>query len=367
MIYLLLAFTILHVGFYLVLAFGWRKIPALTSTSTSAELSVIVPVRNEEAVIEKLLTCLEYQEYDKGKFEVIVIDDFSEDRTSKIVKELQAKLTINLRLISLPDPKESGKKRALTKGVEHATYDFIITTDADCQMGPNWLASYAEAKGKNKFIAGPVTLKGSGLFSNLQQTEFSGLIGFGAVTINNDNPSMCSGANLGFEKSAFFEVGGYTNNLNIPSGDDEFLLYSIQKKYAGQVAFLKNKSAIVLTKAHSKLAGFINQRIRWTSKWKHNKNLKLRLTAIMFFLDYSIFLSSLFYALAGVIPLEIYLLVFVVRWLANLLFVLPIHRFLGHRKAILSLLLIQIIYPFHVLFMGVNSIFGRYTWKGRKY
>jgi len=367
MIYLLLVFTCLHVLFYLVLISGWRKISKSAATSEAALLSVVIPVRNEEKVIEKLLQCLEYQEYEKQNFEVIVVDDFSEDNTQAIVRRLQKELSINLRLILLEDTLKSGKKIALTKGVTNAKYDFIITTDADCMMGPYWLASYAACIEGSRFIAGPVALKGEGLFSNLQQIEFAGLIGFGAVTLSQENPSMCSGANLGFDKASFFEVGGYTNNLEIPSGDDEFLLFNIQKKFPGSVSFLKNKSAVVITKTHTRLFGFINQRIRWTSKWKHNKNLKLRLVAILFFLDYLVFLTALLWTFAGYFPVTFLVASLALRWLANYFFVRPIQHFLGGKTSPFSVLLIQIIYPFHVIFMGVNSIFGSYTWKGRRY
>lgn len=367
MIYLLLIFSTLHVLFYLLLLLGWYRIPSTAEQSDGHYFSIIVPVRNEEIVIEKLLTCLAYQQYDKSKYEVIVVDDWSMDKTVQKVRLLQESVEMNLRLIQLKDSVNSGKKRALTKGVENASYDFIITTDADCQMGPHWLASYAAQARKHKFIAGPVTLKGEGVFASLQQVEFAGLIGFGAATMSNNNPSMCSGANLGFDKSAFFEVGGYSNNIEIPSGDDEFLLYNIQKKFPGKVAFIKNKSAIVVTKAHSKISDFFNQRTRWISKWKYNKNPLLRLITVLFFCDYLILYSSFYFLLSGAIYAHMFFGVLVVRWLANSAFIYAVHKFLGHKKNVSSFLIFQIIYPIHVLFMGVNSIFGRYTWKGRKY
>ena len=367
MIHLLLVFSAIHVVFFLVLAIGWRSIPLATAKSVNAQLSVIIPVRNEEGVIEKLLRCLEMQEYEKDSFEVLVVDDFSEDGTRELVKSLCKELDMNVKLICLDNPLESGKKRALTKGVENAAYDFIITTDADCVMGPYWLASYAAGIHDNKFLAGPVALKGKGLFSSLQQVEFSGLIGFGAVTLNNNNPSMCSGANLGFDKSAFFEVGGYTNNLMIPSGDDEFLLFNIQRAFPGKVSFLKSKYAIVVSQTHTSLGAFVNQRIRWTSKWKYNKNIKLRLMAVLFFIDYSLF--GLAIALTFLNELSLLLLISILffRWFSNFLYISPIQRFTGNRNLVLPILVMQIIYPFHVFFMGVNSIFGHYTWKGRNY
>ena len=178
---------------------------------------------------------------------------------------------------------------------------------------------------------------------------------------------MCSGANLGFDKSAFFEVGGYTNNLKIPSGDDEFLLFNIQRAFPGKVSFLKSKYAIVVSQTHTSLGAFVNQRIRWTSKWKYNKNIKLRLMAVLFFIDYSLF--GLAIALTFLNELSLLLLISILffRWFSNFLYISPIQRFTGNRNLVLPILVMQIIYPFHVFFMGVNSIFAHYTWKGRNY
>lgn len=367
MILLAIVFTLMHTLLSLYFRQGWGKIQPTHIATSDKSFSIIIPVRNEESVIEKLLTCIAFQEYPKDKFEVLVVDDFSEDKTAERVKAIQTKFDINIQLISLDNPETSGKKYALTKGVESARFDYILTTDADCQMGPQWIASYAASFKDNEFMAGPVALKGGGLFANIQQVEFAGLLGFGAVTLSKHNPSMCSGANLGFTKKAFKEVGGYENNIQIPSGDDEFLLYNVLKKYPGKASFLKNKSAVVLTPAQQSIRRFINQRIRWTSKWKHNKNWKTRLAAILFFFDYVTLIALIIGTISGAYLWYYLPILLLVRTFSDGIFTNPISRFLGNRSNITALIAMQIIYPFHVLLMGLNSIFGSYTWKGRKY
>lgn len=367
MIYFLVLVSVFHAFCLLFLAWHWKKLPITEKRSSKATISIVIPVRNEAFVLQKLLLCLEYQEYEKERYEVIVVDDFSEDSTAEIVRQQQKELTMNLRLIQLKDTSKSGKKYAITKGVEHASFDFILTTDADCQMGAHWLASYSGKIHHHKFIAGPVVLKGKGLFSSLQQMEFSALIGYGAITLENNSPSMCSGANLGFDKQAFFEVGGYANNIHIPSGDDEFLLFNIQKKYPSHTSFLKNKAAMVVTNTHTSIYKFMNQRIRWTSKWKYNKNPDLRWTAVLFFFEYVCFLWLSYETIAGHFSIVHYLILMTLHAIALAMYIVPIQRFMGLKTKWPALILLQIIYPFHVIFMGVNSIFGNYTWKGRKY
>lgn len=365
--YLILAFTLLHVVFYSYLAFGWGKMKTVSTDATDVHFSVIVPARNEEAVIQRVLACLAAQAYPSENYEVIVVNDFSEDRTLALVEECKEKLHMDLQIISLDDRTKSGKKHALTKGVMQSKYDYILTTDADCHMGPRWMSSFAGSMRNNLFVAGPVAIKGKGWFAKLQQMEFAGLIGFGAVTIDHNNPSMCSGANLGFAKNAFMEVGGYSDNITIPSGDDEFLLYNIMKRFPRQAAFLKEKAAIVMTPAQQSLINFINQRTRWTSKWKHNRNWKLRLMAVLFFLDYLLYYGLIVGMIMGAFSLSFTIFIMALRYAVDSLYLNLITRFHGNRTGFFSVLLIQIIYPLHVLFMGVSSIFGSYTWKGRKF
>ncbi|MEO1253986.1 MAG: glycosyltransferase [Bacteroidota bacterium] len=368
MIFLIGGFTILHVFFYCFLAYRWRYIPKPEEKGSSISFSVVIPVRNEEKTITNILECLECQNYPKNLFEVIVVDDFSEDATQEKVYQFASNSDVNIRVSKLTDKTKKGKKHALTEGVKKARFETIITTDADCQMGEKWLKSYADAFTHNlNMVAGPVAILGKNFFGRLQQVEFAGLIGFGAVTLQEENPSMCSGANLGFKKKAFEAVGGYRNNLFIPSGDDEFLLFNIMKQFPHSTSFLKSEDAVVYTQAHSRLSSFVNQRVRWTSKWKYNKNWKVRLSAILFFFDYLFFYVALISGFLGTIDLRIIVSIIVLRYTSLSLFVSPVNRFLKGKSSVLPLMIFQIIYPLHVLFMGMNSIFGSYTWKGRKY
>ena len=368
MIILVIAFTTLHVCFYLILAHGWRKIPATDPGKSMKSFSVIIPVRNEESNIEHLLQRLENQNYPKEFYEVIVADDFSDDQTVSIVENQKELLNINLSLVNLTDPAKQGKKHALTAAIKASKFEIMLTTDADCSPGVDWIKSYNEAfEHEINMLAGPVAIQGEGIFAKLQQIEFAGLIGFGAVTISKEDPSMCSGANLGFRKKAFEAVGGYENNLFTPSGDDEFLLFNIMRRFPNTTGFLKDNRALVNTKAHLKLRSFLNQRTRWTSKWKFNKNWKVRLSAVLFFLDNLIFYGAIAASLVGHIGIGILLSICSLRFISILIFLNPINRFLKGNSTFFPLLALQIIYPMHVLFMGMNSIFGSYTWKGRKY
>ena len=368
MIFLIAAFSAAHVLFCLILVWKWKRIPVVSHSGFGNTFSVVIPVRNEENNIKNIIRDLQNQNYDYDRYEIIIVNDFSIDETFREVEKHLPNSKVSLSLLDLSDKNKQGKKHALTTAIEAASNEIILTTDADCEIGPDWIKSFDCAFSKStQIVAGPVRLEGDDLFANMQRGEFVGLVAFGGVTLTDNNPSMCSGANLGFRRSAFEEVGGYSSNISIPSGDDEFLLYDIVKKHPKSGVFLKMDGAVVKTKAHTKIRSFWNQRARWISKWKHNKNPKLRVTAVLFFLDYLLLLTGFALVASGEIEFSFMGIVFVVRFLSNYLLVKLLDSSLTPNNVVWPLFWLQIFYPFHVLFMGLISIFGRYTWKGRQY
>ena len=110
------------------------KIPRCLRTERALEilckLSVIIPARNEEHGINDLLNSLFNQPW--GPKEIIVVDDFSTDRTARIAKESAVKV------ITPPDlpPGWTGKTWALYQGAKEATGDFLLFLDADLVLEP---------------------------------------------------------------------------------------------------------------------------------------------------------------------------------------------------------------------------------------
>src|SRR5687767_11995390 len=116
---------------------AWNSIPEFvaTETSTPLKISVIIPARNEEDNIGNLLDALPGQSYSESFFEVIVVDDHSTDKTAEIVRGFPKTQLITLKEEEI----NSYKKKAIETGIAAATGDLIVTTDADCIPGPNWL------------------------------------------------------------------------------------------------------------------------------------------------------------------------------------------------------------------------------------
>ena len=364
-----IAFSVIYISFLLWVRWHWMKIEVPESKETMiVSFSVLIPIRNESENIGNLLADLKDQVYPKQKFEVIIIDDQSSDDSARLASDFIRNNDLDWKLISVDEKEGTGKKYAITAGVFIAKNDYIVTVDGDCRVSQKWLSSYAAHYDthKSKMVTGPVNMLGNGLFQRLQGMEFSGLIGIGAATLHSGNPTMCNGANLSYEKATFLEVEGYQGNENIPSGDDEFLLQKVYKRYPGKVSFLKSVDAIVNTQAKTTFIELLSQRIRWSSKWRFHKSFFIKIMAMMVFLNY----LALFIGVLEIPENDSWhqlLMIVLMRWIVLFYFSYPIAQFFDKKNVLWMSLLIEIIYPFFVIFLGIASIFGKYSWKGRYY
>ncbi len=110
------------------------------------DLSIVIPVMDEEENIESLLSQLEDELSRVGKsYEIIAIDDGSKDRTYEILKGLHQKAR-NLKVIRFPA--NFGQTAALAAGFDHAKGDIIITIDADLQNDPQDIPKLLEKLGE---------------------------------------------------------------------------------------------------------------------------------------------------------------------------------------------------------------------------
>lgn len=105
-------------------------------------VSVIVPVRNEERSIEHTLRSLLTQDFPRDRYEVIVADGVSTDRTVPIVRELQDEFD-NLRLVFNPCRFSSAGRNT---AIRHATKDVAVVVDGHCHVpDPRYLANLVDA------------------------------------------------------------------------------------------------------------------------------------------------------------------------------------------------------------------------------
>ena len=354
--------------------------PQTSNFKPQTKISVIIPARNEEQNINACLDSICSQSYLNELFEVLVVDDHSTDSTATIIDSYSSQ---NIKRIALKDfvdgELNSYKKKAIEVAIEHSTGDLIITTDADCIVPKNWLqtiASFYETH-HPAFIAAPVAIDcGNSFIEIFQALDFMTLQGITGAAVHKRIHSMCNGANLAYEKTAFTEVNGFAGINNIASGDDMLLMHKIYTHYPNRVMFLKSKEAIVQTAPVKTIAEFFNQRIRWASKADKYEDkrmfpvlllvylfnlmmLVLPIVAIFNNAQYSMF--NVQYSMIGV-----WGGLLILKILTELLFLYPVAKFFGKQ---MLLWLFPIMQPFHIVYTviaGFLGKFGDYEWKGRK-
>lgn len=257
---ILLPYFLILIRIYLSLT---KIKPFVNKSGGDIFLSIIVPCRNEEKNLPLLLSDIAGQTYYPGMFELIIVDDNSADASYALARGFS-----KIKNMKVLRNAGSGKKRAIRTGIESSSGNLVITADADCRMGHDWLETISACyiAEKPDMIICPVKLEsGKGFFRRFQELEFLGLQGITAGTANDGNPVMCNGANLAFKREVYYR---HSANLHeeLSSGDDIFLLHSIKNESGSRIIWLESSEAVAITSASGTLFSFLRQRARWISK-----------------------------------------------------------------------------------------------------
>lgn len=348
---------------------GWRNLTVFKPAGFKGKtlVSVIIAARDEADGIGRTIDCLLAQDYDPALMELIFIDDHSKDTTAEIILSYPDP---RIRLISLAvvEATNSYKKKAIQTAIADAKGKLIVTTDADCRMGPKWLSTVVacyEEKGY-QMISSPVVYdEEKSFFERAQSLEFLYLIGLGASTIGNGKPSTCNGANLAYEKDAFHAVGGFQGIDDLASGDDELLLHKMAERNMSAIGFLKNRDAIVYTHAKPTLYAFLQQRKRWASKSTRYKNKSIIVLGIFVWLfNLSILLNLI---LALWIPAFRSVLIGQLMFKIGIeyCFLRSVTAFAGRISLLKLLPLLNLFHVLYIIYIGIAGNSGRYEWKSR--
>lgn len=225
-------------------------------------VTVIVPFRNEVSFLPKIIDALEQQIMLNESVEIIWVDDDSEDGGLEIVQQAVAR---NVNWKCLQREGRPGKKSALHTAILLAQNEFILTTDADCTMGIHWISAamklFTTHRNWDMFILPVVVCANGSPLTRFQQVESIQLFSLTALTSAINIPVLCSGANLLFRKSFYFEAARSRKDFHTPSGDDLFLLEQTNKAIVFSEAEL-----VVSTDAVKTWRSVLHQRIRWLGK-----------------------------------------------------------------------------------------------------
>ena len=250
-------------------------------------ISIIVAARNEEKFLPLLLEKIANQNYPRDKYEIVLADDRSTDRTSEIIRKFQGKYD-NIKAIRIEKEniKLVGKKGALDAAIKAAKYDILTFTDADCFPSENWLREinnhFSE---KTDFVAGYSPLINSPkILLMLKNLERASIFAVTAGGFAWNWGVTCTARNLAYRKDLFQKVSGFERIGHLKSGDDDLMLQKMNK-HIRKMNFMFTSDSIVFSHDKENLREHADLESRRASKWKYYP-FSIKLMTLIIFLYY---------------------------------------------------------------------------------
>lgn len=268
--------------FYYLFVFSrlssYRQEPALNNEPStggtppgdaSPGITVLVCAWNELENLHELLPLLDAQKY--PEFEVIVLDDRSQDGTEDFLKENAAQWPhVRSVRIDAEYPHITPKKYALTMGMKHARYPVALMTDADCRpAGPSWIASMAGQLGEDQEIVLGFSpyYKEAGLLNWFIRCEtFYSAVQYLSLALSK-RPYMGVGRNLLYRTDLFFQHKGFYQHKHIVGGDDD--LFMNQAATASNATINLDPDSFVYSFPKTSWKSWLTQKKRHLSVGKH--------------------------------------------------------------------------------------------------
>ncbi len=367
-IIILALYSILIMAF--IVGFDRVEIFKLSSDDPKTRFSIIIPFRNEAQNLNPLLASLSKLNYPPSLFEIILVDDDSQDDSVNLISTFIENARIDIKIIKNIRRSEAPKKDAIETAIGHAKFDWIVTTDADCLVPENWLQTIDAfiQEYQPKCIVAPVNYNIEESF--LDKFQLLDFLSLQASTIGGfgiNKPFLCNGANLCYEKQAFFDVKGFTGNTHIASGDDIFLFEKMLDTYPGNIHFLKSVEAIVTTKPQSTFRQLFSQRIRWAAKSTAYKNNFAKFVGITVLLMNTLLVITLLLAIFNMFHWPFFLLLIFIKLTLDFVLIKKVSNFYKQPIPFFHYIASGLLYPFFSMFVAIVSVQSNYSWKGRTF
>ncbi len=339
---------------------GWLSLVEENHNISKEDLpmvSVVVIFKNEKDNLPQLLNSLANQQYPYDLFEIIAVNDHSDDNYD--YSQLNSE---NVRVINSVN---SGKKASIKEGIHLAKGEIILTTDADCKIEHGWIKSMVNTllSSDSNMVLGSVLLTNSkqSFFQKFQLADFSALQIVGAGMTANKNPIFCNAANMGFYKKDWSEAIKIIKGEEFLSGDDVFLLHAF-KKLDKKIVFNKSKDSKIYTYPKKDLKSFINQRIRWGGKTVGYNDATTMFVAIL------VFMTNLFLALQLILGvLDTYFTLtfigtLIIKSTVDFLLLRSGKEFYNIKINFFQFLIFSTIYPFYIIYSAIMGPFRINKW-----
>ena len=257
-------------------------------------VSIVLCARDVYEYLVELIPALLNQDY--PDFEVVIVNDCSDDETEEYLKDLERKET-RIKPVQLKQHLNffNGKKFPLSMGIKSAQNDLIVLTDCNCMPTNNqWLRSVVKCYGKKTEVVigySPYTQK-KGLFNKLIRFDAlqNALLYLSAAL--GGYPYMGIGKNLSYRKELFYKNKGFTSHYTTSVGDDDLFVSQVATKKNTEV--LIDAEDTILTTPPSSFRLWTRQKSsRYSTIPKYNARTRLMLSLFYCsqFLFYAAFIA----------------------------------------------------------------------------
>lgn len=328
---------------------------------TKPFVSVIIPARNEAETIKKCIDCLIAQEYPKDLYEIIPVNDASNDDTAGIINAIvENDRKVRPVHITLQGRENRGKIYAIDQGILQAKGDIIITTDADIWMGSEWILRMVQDFDNNTGVMIGVTLDE---ISKHPVHAFQALDGTGIRVIASaladiNKPITCQGSNLAFRKEAYLEVRERVLSLGAVCGNREWLMQEIDLATDWKIKTQLHPGSIAHTHSPNSWKALINQRSRWASTGKNYSKLSVRLYLTCIYFSLLAFIISPF-----ILDTEISAIFWGFKLLIDFPVAIAVVKAVHQPHFLLAFPIVFILQPIMVVITAFLGTFGLFRWK----
>ncbi len=360
--FFLLGVLLLYWTLIAILLYGIARTRDDASNTSQPFVSVIVAARNEEQTLPNCLSSLAVQTYPPGLFEVIVVNDHSEDGTARVCTAFAGRFQHFHALVPEPDPVLRGKTNALARGIAAAAGEIIMVTDADCTVPPTWIESTVRRYNPKVGLVGGVTVqRATGPFTGAQSLDWAFLLGLAASAVNLRNPLSTIGNNLSFRRSAYEEVGGY-RSIKFSVTEDYALFQAIVRTGCWEYYYLLDPAHLVVSEPCSTLRELVRQKQRWGKGGLDMKASGLAVMAIGFLMHAGIVGGLLLGAW------ELSASVFLGKAIGDYTFLQAVLKRIDRLQDRKYFYWFELYYLLYVLLLPFIVFFGgKVRWKGREY
>ncbi len=332
-------------------------------------VSIIIAAKNESTNLQQFLPFVLEQDY--PNYEVIVVDDASDDESDNVISQMMSKYAhLHTSFVPKGAKNLSTKKLALSIGIKAAKNDILLFTDADCMpYDKNWVSNMVRNfTADTDYVLGyGGYIKRKGFINKLIKfdTLFIAIQYFGMAI--SKKPYMGVGRNLAYKKEAFYRNKGFASILQFRSGDDDLLINKFAKGHNTRVEISKEGST--WSEPNSTFKQWYKQKERHLSVSENYSQTS------KFLIFWEVFFRGVFYVslislivFAAIqqnwIALVIAISLFITRYIIQLNTINQTSKILGDQKFYFSLILFDILLPLISLFLLIFGKKGRaITWK----